>query len=186
MLLEAAVAEFAAAGYEAATMSGIAKRAKSPIGSLYQFFPNKEAVARALRARQIADLECAWTALEPVAKPAAIEAFVTSYVATMVEFVRTHPAFVPLLDAPSSTVPLGDRNRLRRKLAAMLQRVRPGLATRAATRCAEVVFQVNKALMGLYAASPSADRRWLRAEYHELVLDYLARRLAAPRSPRRA
>src|SRR5579864_6425595 len=47
-LLEAAAAVFAEKGYEAATMTEIAARARAPIGSLYQFFPAKEALADTL------------------------------------------------------------------------------------------------------------------------------------------
>ena len=48
IILDAAAAEFAAVGYEAATTNAIARRAGTSIGSLYQFFPNKEAVLEAL------------------------------------------------------------------------------------------------------------------------------------------
>jgi AcrR family transcriptional regulator len=48
-ILEAAALEFAEEGYEAATMEGIAARAETSIGSIYQFFPNKPAVFNALR-----------------------------------------------------------------------------------------------------------------------------------------
>src|SRR6266436_175152 len=44
-LLEAAAEVFAEKGYAAATMTEIAARAGAPIGSLYQFFPVKEALA---------------------------------------------------------------------------------------------------------------------------------------------
>ncbi|HJV61048.1 MAG TPA: helix-turn-helix domain-containing protein, partial [Albitalea sp.] len=40
-------------GYEAATMTEIAQRAGSSIGSLYQFFPTKAALAQQLMADQI-------------------------------------------------------------------------------------------------------------------------------------
>ncbi|MGH9824396.1 MAG: TetR family transcriptional regulator, partial [Blastocatellia bacterium] len=43
--LRAAASVIAEMGYEQATMSAIAERASSCIGSLYQFFPNKAAVA---------------------------------------------------------------------------------------------------------------------------------------------
>ncbi len=49
-LLQAAAAVFAEKGYEAATMTEIAARAGAPIGSLYQFFPVKEALADTLGA----------------------------------------------------------------------------------------------------------------------------------------
>src|ERR1700761_2414411 len=47
-LLQAGAAVFAERGYEAATMTETAPRAADPIGSLYQFFPNKEALADTL------------------------------------------------------------------------------------------------------------------------------------------
>ena len=47
-LLQAAAAVFAEKGYEAATMTEIALRAGASIGSLYQFFPVKEALADTL------------------------------------------------------------------------------------------------------------------------------------------
>lgn len=50
-LLQAAAEIFEEKGYDAATMTEIAARAGAPIGSLYQFFPNKDLVADALVAR---------------------------------------------------------------------------------------------------------------------------------------
>lgn len=50
-LLAAAAAEFTDKGYDAATMTAVAARAGAPIGSLYQFFANKEALAEALLAQ---------------------------------------------------------------------------------------------------------------------------------------
>jgi AcrR family transcriptional regulator len=47
--LLAAAAVIASVGYDAATMSAIAAKAVAPIGSLYQFFPNKVAITHALQ-----------------------------------------------------------------------------------------------------------------------------------------
>jgi AcrR family transcriptional regulator len=65
-LLAAAEELFASAGYEATTMNAIASLAGSSIGSLYQFFPNKESLGNALLLEymnelsgQIADLKAA-------------------------------------------------------------------------------------------------------------------------------
>jgi len=49
-ILEAAEEVFAEKGFEAATMTEIAARSKTAIGSLYRFFPNKEVLAEALAA----------------------------------------------------------------------------------------------------------------------------------------
>lgn len=47
-ILDAAAALFAAQDYDAVTMTAIAARSGAAIGSLYRFFPTKEAVADAL------------------------------------------------------------------------------------------------------------------------------------------
>ncbi|HEY2466431.1 MAG TPA: helix-turn-helix domain-containing protein, partial [Terracidiphilus sp.] len=46
--LDAAAALFAEVGYEAATMTAIAERSGSSIGALYNYFPDKQAVALTL------------------------------------------------------------------------------------------------------------------------------------------
>src|SRR5258708_20043149 len=52
-LLDAGAVLFAEKGYDAATMTEIAQRAGASIGSLYQFFPSKEALAEALFGRSV-------------------------------------------------------------------------------------------------------------------------------------
>ncbi|CAN5251412.1 TetR/AcrR family transcriptional regulator [soil metagenome] len=47
-ILDAAARELAEVGYEAATTEGIAARAGTSIGSLYQFFPNKQSLFDAI------------------------------------------------------------------------------------------------------------------------------------------
>src|ERR1700733_14736168 len=47
-ILDAGAAVFAERGYDAATMTEIAARADTAIGSLYRFFPTKEVLADAL------------------------------------------------------------------------------------------------------------------------------------------
>src|ERR1700684_3439170 len=67
-LLAAGAAVFAAKGYEAATMTEIAARAEAPIGSLYQFFPSKEALADTLVQNYVALLAADLEALEARAR----------------------------------------------------------------------------------------------------------------------
>src|SRR5277367_5894497 len=63
-LLAAGAAVFAEKGYAAATMTAIAARAGAPIGSLYQFFPSKEALADTLVQSYVALLTADLEALE--------------------------------------------------------------------------------------------------------------------------
>ena len=55
-ILDAADALFVEVGFEAATTNAIAARAETSIGSLYQFFPNKDAILNALAERHLANM----------------------------------------------------------------------------------------------------------------------------------
>jgi AcrR family transcriptional regulator len=181
-LLRAAVAEFAATGYEGATMSGIARRAGASIGSLYQFFPDKEAVARAVRTRHMEDVERQWDGIDP----RGLDAFVDRFVDLMLVFVEEHPAFLPLQDAPASTQPVEPRNRLKTRLAKMLRKVSPGLGAAETARIGEMILTTNKAFMGLYARSERSARRWVEEEYREVLRGLLGRGLVCGGARRRA
>jgi AcrR family transcriptional regulator len=185
-LLEAAVVEFSRAGYEAATMSAIAARAGAPIGSLYQFFPNKEAVARAVRTRHIEDIEDRWGCLTEGRRPMAVKELVRRFVDLMIGFVHEHPAFLPLQDAPSSTQPIGARKRLRGRIEDLLLAQRPRMGRATAARMAGIVLHMNKAIMGLYAASAPLERERIAEEYRAALGAYLATRLGAAPERRRA
>ncbi len=62
-LLEAAAQLLVAQGYEALNTNEIAERAGVAVGSLYQYFPNKDAILAALCRRQ-AEREAAWVLRE--------------------------------------------------------------------------------------------------------------------------
>ena len=71
-IVDAAAEIFAESGYEAATMEAIAKRADTSIGSVYQFFPNKLAVFRAMAQRCIARTRDTFVEVlgdDPVSRP---------------------------------------------------------------------------------------------------------------------
>src|SRR5438874_1475180 len=53
LILDAAAEVFADLGYEATTTIKIAERANISVGSLYQFFPNKDAIVRELVDRYV-------------------------------------------------------------------------------------------------------------------------------------
>src|SRR5215218_3084242 len=55
-ILDSAARVIAEVGVEAMTTNAIATRANTSVGSLYQFFPNKDAIVEALAARYNAEL----------------------------------------------------------------------------------------------------------------------------------
>src|SRR5260370_38991873 len=99
-LLGAAADVIAQNGYEAATMTEIAEHAGASIGALYQYFPNKEAVVRALRARYGDEMDARWTILDKAPAELSVKGYVEHFVHVMVQFIEEHPSYIPLLEAP--------------------------------------------------------------------------------------
>ncbi len=62
-ILDAAAEIFDEVGFEAATTHTIAKRANTAVGSLYQFFPDKQAIFNALELRHIDRVYAMWERL---------------------------------------------------------------------------------------------------------------------------
>ncbi|MGH9690002.1 MAG: hypothetical protein ACRD4C_02665 [Candidatus Acidiferrales bacterium] len=71
--------------------------AGASIGSLYQFFPNKEAVAKSAPRRILRRGEAIWSALARDAKNSSIYDIINHIVIFQIEFVKSHRAFLPLL-----------------------------------------------------------------------------------------
>ena len=59
-ILDAAAAVFDEVGYEAATTHLIAAKARTAIGSLYQFFPDKAAIFNAMELRHVERVKLMW------------------------------------------------------------------------------------------------------------------------------
>ncbi|MCA1712814.1 MAG: TetR family transcriptional regulator [Actinobacteria bacterium] len=91
-MLDAAAQLLDELGYEATTTSLIAARAGASVGSLYQFFPDRTAVLKALANRSFerfsAQLEARLAVRPPAGWQDAVEAVIDEYVA----FSRSEPA----------------------------------------------------------------------------------------------
>jgi AcrR family transcriptional regulator len=103
-LLDAAGRVFGELGYHAATTNAIAAEAKVSPATLYQFFPNKEAIADALVIHYATDLakeERAADVQELASAP--LEEAIREVTGVVIEFHRKHPAFATLhAEAPLS------------------------------------------------------------------------------------
>lgn len=177
-LLQGAAEEIAAVGYEAATMSAIAERARAPIGSLYQFFPNKHAITHALRIEYGEHYEALLIALELDAKNLSLDRLAARLVNVNVQFIESHPAFLALLDAPPSTKsPVSLRQRLRKRLSLCFSAVTPGLEKARALRCATVTLQILKGLSQLYGEVTPPEKRQIVCEYRIALSNYLSARI---------
>jgi AcrR family transcriptional regulator len=177
-LLETAALLFAEKGYEAATMTEIAERSGASIGAVYQYFPNKEAVVRALRAQYGNEMEKRWALLEEVPANVPIAELVGRLVDVMACFMEEHPAYIPLLDAPLSfRRDQQARVRLRERFAKLFSSRTSRLSPEQAFRVANVALQIVKSMNLLYAEARPKERVELVREYKSALTAYLEERL---------
>jgi AcrR family transcriptional regulator len=177
-MLDAAAAEFAHSGFDAATMTAIAERSGSSIGALYQYFPNKLALARALRERYGEDMAQRWSSLIADAAQLSVPALVDRVFDLMIGFLDEHPAYFTLLNVTLGYQRNADsRQRLRAQFGAALREKKPELGEEEALRTASVALQIVKGLNPLYAQASAAERRELVAEFKLALAAYLKTRL---------
>jgi AcrR family transcriptional regulator len=178
-LLQAAAAVFAEKGYEAATMTEIAARADAPIGSLYQFFPVKAALADTLVQSYIALLAADLQVLEARADRIDTQTLVES----LLGLLRAHPkeraAAQPLAEARTREEGRRPpfRQMLRGQIAAILRARAPTLGAEAAREMAIVMLQLMKASTMLSDEEGLAGRAAGLRELRALAVQYLNQRL---------
>jgi len=179
-LLEAAAVEFAEAGYDAATMKAIAKRAGASIGAVYQYFPNKEAIVSALRTRYVNEMEERWIELEEASAGLPVRERTQSFIEVMIRFMEDHPAYVTILDAPAdSKRDKKTRDRLRERLANVFRARRAAVSQEQAYRVASVSLQLIKSMNALYAEAKPLERLEIVKEYKLALTAYLEKRLTS-------
>jgi hypothetical protein len=131
-----------------------------------------------LRTSYGSDYEALLADLEAEAGDLSLERLVSRLLSTTIDFVETHPAFLPLLDAPLSTrSPESLRYTIRLRLAGCFAAIRPGLHRPKLLRLATVTLQLVKGLNQLYAEAAAEERGHLVREYRVAITCYLAARL---------
>jgi AcrR family transcriptional regulator len=177
-LLEAAAAIFAEVGYEAATMRDIAGRAGASIGSLYQFFPNKEVVARAIKTQYCQELKERWAGLVAVSAKTPTLQVIDEFLNVTIKAIEQHPAIIRLMDAPRSASPAPDiKESLREQLVALFLTRKPRISRNKAHRYAEITIQMIRAMLWLYLENERSDREALVSEMKSALVNYLTPRL---------
>jgi AcrR family transcriptional regulator len=184
-LMDAAAAVIQERGFEAATMAEIAARADAKIGSLYRFFPSKDAVAEALMQHYAQVLKAEYDAIHARAAAATPEELADSLIDLLAMRYPQTRAIAALLDARA------DRTEFRRRFRALalagirtaLKTCAPGLGDREADDIAAVVLNNMKTMVGMLLkdapTSPGAPD-----ELRIMNRLYLAARLAPGREAR--
>jgi AcrR family transcriptional regulator len=181
-VLDTAEQIFAEIGYDAATTNLIATQAGTSIGSLYEFFPNKEAIARALAERYVEQIDQLYAALFVEAlKDEEVDARdVVEFIVEGVDrFYREHPGAVPLLNGRLTSPELAEAGAsvqiaLEQRVESVFARRRPDIPVNRRHLMAVVVAEMSRALLVRADMVPLSQRRALVRELERAIVAYLA------------
>ncbi len=182
-LLDAAEELFGEVGYEAASTNQIAARAGVPIGSLYQFFPNKEAIVGAVALRYQEGAAAALSAaLAPASAELAPEALAGLVLEAMVAFGSARMGFTRIvLQAGADPHLAGAAAAIMDIAAAQLEAIlavrSPALPPHQRSLAARVAMTAVMALLALVTAEKQRGPEHVKgilAEAQQLLAAYLA------------
>jgi AcrR family transcriptional regulator len=173
-IMDAAITVFREKGYDAATMTEIAAHSGTAIGSLYRFFPTKEALADALLRQYTQHALDSLADLRARAGGMTLDELAGALVDFRLSLAPQRSFAIVLLDARGGSDDLREkfRNAMLSGLAAILRKAMSLTPAKAATM-AIVLLHILKAVTAADEEKP-AERRALLAEIRELARVYLA------------
>jgi len=184
-ILAAAGVVFARVGYARTTTNAIAAEAGVSPGSLYQFFPNKEAIAEALETRYAQQMRTARFPEAEVLASLPLEVAVDRLVDPVVEHAIVTPGFHALFAArPQSDHVAASAHELHHGLVARVEAIvgaaGPDMPPAERQRVAAVAVQMCRGLLPLIAFADEVSRPALVAELKAALIGYVAQRTRRP------
>jgi AcrR family transcriptional regulator len=178
IILDTAAQVFAEVGFDAASTNMIAARAGIPIGSVYQFFPNKEAIAQALADRFVQRLRETQAIFGPEIEYLPLGELIDHVIDPLVAFHVAHPGFQALFTGSLVSPRLAAAieaflNAVVSRVEAMLVVRAPALSRERRARCARVSVELVRALLPLVVASNPVERDAIVAELKAAQRGYL-------------
>jgi AcrR family transcriptional regulator len=179
-MLAAASALIAGKGSDALRMSEVAERAGVPIGSLYQFFPDKSALIRALAERYTQESRaCIAAALAEVSDADGLCRAFSELVDTYYGLFLAEPVMRDIwsgtqADKALRALELADSRANAGMLVAALKRVKPRADMAALEASALLLWQMGEATMRLAISVPREEGDRLVAAYKRMALRELA------------
>ena len=172
--LDAAAELFAEAGYEATTMTAIAERSGSSIGALYNYFPDKQAVALTLLGQYAQEMEEQWRPLIEQAKNLNHREFASRFIQRITEIFQVRPAYLRLVAAPIRLRrDPAVKRALRANIANAFRAKNPSLSDERAMLAANVTVQIVRGLITLYGETDDKAKDLVVAEFKKALTLYL-------------
>ncbi|MFG3231832.1 TetR family transcriptional regulator [Streptomyces antibioticus] len=178
-LLEAAASVFCSTGYTAASTNAIAREAGVSPGTLYQFFPNKEAIAIELGDRLMHEMrETYGEALAPVDPATPLEIAVGAAIDRFIAFNCDHPVFFALMHGPDIPGRMAEEHdalhaTLLARIQDLLSSFLPDASAAELTRTAQMCLGVYKAGLELILGHEGAERDAYVRELKAVLIRYL-------------
>ncbi|AJF65285.1 TetR/AcrR family transcriptional regulator [Streptomyces vietnamensis] len=180
-LLQAAANVFCAYGYTATSTNAIAREASVSPGTLYQYFPNKEAIAIELGERLLNEMrEAHGQAFTPANLGLPLPELLDVVVDPMIAFNCEHPVFLALMhgsDVPGRIAEEHDalHANLLNRVQEVIAHYAPELSVEDRTRIADMTFAIFKGGLQLILAAPEgAERDAAITELKTVLLRYLS------------
>lgn len=179
-ILEVAEEMFVADGYDVTTTNAIAAAADVPIGSLYQFFPDKSVIVQALAAQYMEKLHQRFETLhESEAAELSLPAYVERVIDMTNQFFNDHPGYHSIFMQVQNRIPELEAieeaadNQLIQEIAALLSSRCNSVEQ---INCETISFVIVKAIgtllwLALSQEQPFRDK--LLIETKRMTLSYL-------------
>lgn len=180
-ILDAAAALIAEVGYEEITLRAVAKRSGAAIGSIYHFFPDKEALVNALLERVAAGIrELFPTVLTPKLERGSVASFVHGMIDPIARFAIQHPEVPALMGRLFDRVDTIDVA-ITARLDVIVRARASEMPTSDRVRVVRMTISIVRAGIQLIAAASPASQAATQAEVEIALIAYLSARLR--RSP---
>jgi len=179
-ILDVAEQLFIELGYEQTTTRAIATRAAIPVGSLYQFFPDKDAIVRSLANRYFEQEYQMFVQLHAELAEADIKTYVDCMIDAFEQFAEQHPGYRAVLAQLIDLMTVADASKLNEydqqmlsEFANFLYRRNPELDATQCELIATTVFKTANELLWLSFTREQLHRKQLLAETKILITAYL-------------
>ncbi|AZM62190.1 MULTISPECIES: TetR family transcriptional regulator [unclassified Streptomyces] len=178
-LLDAAASVFCTTGYTAASTNAIAREAGVSPGTLYQFFPNKEAIAIELSDRLIHEMRATYgEALAPLDPATPLEQAVAAAVDRFIDFDCRNPVLFALMHGPDIPGRITQEHdalhaTLITRVETLITPFMPSRPTAEVNRVAHMCVGLYMAGLELVLAHEGAEREAYIQELKNVLVRYL-------------